>query len=136
MDITIRCLDLLAASGKMNGLLIHVESKVFELNARVDRLSLPNISILMEDRNDRTMLGVNDSTSHHDFQIGDLMILDALNVDGSVSRQDDMDIVSSDTTIRTTVDESPNFSASMLANIVNRGLSRRIGYNMMDIGLE
>ena len=74
----------------------------------MDSLTLSSVGILVKDGNGRTMLCLDNATSCYNGDIGNLMIIDAPDIDRSIRFLDDTNIVTSYTTIGTSVNEGTN----------------------------
>ena len=71
----------------------------------MDSLPLSSVGILVEDGNCGAMLGLDNSTSCHYGDIGDLMVINTPDIDCSIRFLDDMNIITSYATIGASVNE-------------------------------
>lgn len=104
-NITVGCCDGLSTSGT-DRTVIHSILEVFELDTRMNGGVRVEDSILMEDTNDRTVLGIEKATDGTDAKIGKLVGINTGDVNTTIMiHADDVNIGAGKTTIGTAVDE-------------------------------
>jgi len=74
----------------------------------MDSLTLSSVGILVKDGNGRTMLCLDNAASCYDGDIGNLMIIDAPDIDRSIRFLNDTNVVTSYATIGASVNERTN----------------------------
>ena len=116
---SIRGSNALFTPWNLESLVIDIITKGFKLPTGVYGFTMANRGILMEDENNETTLGANYSTSSDKRDIGELMIINTLDVDGTRSTTDDANIIAANATISTTV---------------NKGAKTRTGAGMATYG--
>jgi len=104
-DLSIIGEDALGASCNLDGLVIDVVLIPFQLARGMDCLALPSVCVLMHDGDCWPMLGLDDSPSHHNGNIGDLVVVNASDIDRSIRFLDDTNVVTSNATIGTSIHE-------------------------------
>ena len=97
-DISVGGLDPLFSTN-VDRLIVDLMFKLFPLSRGMNGMSTSDKCILMHDSNNRSLGGSNDSGNSTDLDIGNLMIIDTLDVNGTITGSDDFDVVAGDTTI-------------------------------------
>jgi hypothetical protein len=81
-------------------------SESFELASREDSTGITgHISDLVDDENNITLWCSNNTTSGHQSEVANRMIVNAAKIDGTVSSGDETHVTSSNATVGTTVNE-------------------------------
>ena len=93
--------------------------ELFELNTQMDSLSLPVVRVLVEDRDDLTMLRWYNASRGHNLQVRDLVVADALHINQwLIGEGNDTNIVTYNTTVCTTINEGTLAFRVVLANMI------------------
>jgi len=61
--------------------------------------ALPSINILIHDGNGRSMLGLNNAPSYHNRNVGDMMIINAMDINYLIRFLNDANIITSNATL-------------------------------------
>jgi len=101
--------DSLQAPRNLDGLAVHIILVPFQLARRMYGLPLPSICILVQDCNNRSMLGCHDSPSCHNGDIGDLVVVNVMDIHCSIRFLYDTNIVTCNATISASVDKQARF---------------------------
>jgi hypothetical protein len=92
--------------GNTGRFLKDLASKSFELTSREDSTGVTgHISDLVDDENNIALWCSDDTTSGHQSEIANRMVVNATEINGAVSSGDDTHVASGNTTVGTTVDE-------------------------------
>jgi len=97
--------DALQTTSNLDRLVIHIILVPFKLARRMYGFSLPSVCILMQDCNNRSMLGHNNSPSCHNGNIGDLMIVNATNINCLIRFLNVTNIITSNATIGSSINK-------------------------------
>ena len=97
-DISVGGLDLLFSTD-VDRFIVNLMFKPFPLSRGINGMSTSNECILMHDTNNGSFGGSNDSGDSTDCDISHLMVIDTLDVNGTVTGSDDFDIITGNTTI-------------------------------------
>jgi hypothetical protein len=111
-NITIKCGDTLLATD-MHRFVIDITFVMFKLARRVDGIALAKQSILMEDGNDGSSMGVHISAHSADVNGIELVVINTLDVNLPVSFGNSADICASDTTIAPTINQRMGVKAAV-----------------------
>jgi hypothetical protein len=71
----------------------------------MDRLALAHVSVLVQDHDDVSSLGADDGTCSDERNVNQLMVVNALNVDKLTGFINNPDVVASNATIGTSINE-------------------------------
>jgi len=104
-NIPIMGQDALHTTSNLDRLVIHVILVPFQLARRMNGLSLPSVCILMQDCNNRSMLGHNNSPSCHNGNVGDLVIVNTMDIHCLIRFLYDMNIITSNATIGSSINK-------------------------------
>ena len=104
-SIAIEINDTLQAALDLEGAVVDIIHVVFQLNGRVDGLTLPSIGILVHDGNNGTKLGINDRTTSANGDVRDFVIVDTNDVNHALSQFDKPHINATDATVCTAIQE-------------------------------
>jgi len=108
-NISIIGQDVLQTTRNLDELVIHIILIPFQLARRMYGLSLPSIHILMQDCNNRSMLGCHDSLGCHNGDIGDLVIINVTDIYRSIRFLYDTNIITSNTTNGSSINKQARF---------------------------
>ena len=82
VNITISGLDALLASN-LEGPVVNVVLVALNLATGMNGFALSNICILVHDGNNRTTLGLNNTTNSHNWEVGELMIINPTHINST-----------------------------------------------------
>ncbi len=71
----------------------------------MDGLALSGVGVLMQDGDCRPVLGLDDSPSHHNGNIGDLVVVNTSDIDHSIRFLDDMNVITCNAAVGTSVNQ-------------------------------
>ena len=125
-DITIEGLDNLFPTN-LYGAVINLLLVPFELTGRVNSLSFSSVGILMEDGNDITTLGFDNSSGSDDGNVNNLVVVNALDVNLSAGTVDHADIIASNATIGASIDKCTSSNLTVAGDTVLDVLVGSIG---------
>ena len=91
-------LDLLFSTD-VNRLIVNLVFKPFPLSRGMNGMSTSDKCILMHDTNNRSFGRSIDSGNGTDLDISHLMIIDALDINGTITGSNDLDIITSGTCV-------------------------------------
>lgn len=107
VGVTIRSLDTLLATTDFQKFVMDRDAIPLKLATRVDGLALTSVGILVHDGNYRTMLELNSTSNTNQWEISDLVVINTthINLAGRGIPVNNLDIISIQATISTTVDK-------------------------------
>ena len=105
-DIPIKHSDALETTLNLDGMVIDIIAIGLQLRRRMDTTSTSKSSILMHDDNHGTMLRDSNGTSRHNWDIRNLMVIKALNVNTAKCSQDDTCVQTSQSAIGPTIHQT------------------------------
>ena len=111
-DISIQCLDVLLATD-FHGLVIDMLLVPFELTGRMNGFSLASVSILVQNDDDFTALCFHYCSSSYNRDVHNLVVVNSLHIDLTACPVDDTNIVTSNSTIGTSINECSCTKVSM-----------------------
>ena len=83
VDVTISGLETLLSTRNAQGTVMNFIFEPLELSTGMDSLALASVSILVEDGNHRTALGLNNTTSSDQRKVGDLMTINSTHINSA-----------------------------------------------------
>src|SRR6056300_1104605 len=120
-DVAVRCGQALLATN-LGRLVIDRNLEMFHLSARQYGLSRTYVCLLVHDRNGRSSLGVDKTNGGDNGYVGNLMIVESLDVNSAVGFGDDANIIASNATIGTSVNKSQVFTSINFKYRVNNSM--------------
>ena len=103
-DISVGGLDSLFTTN-VNGFVINLMLEPFPLSRRMNGMSASNKCILMHNTNNGSFRRVKNAGDSTNLDVGHLVVVNTLDVNGTITRCDDLDILSSYSTIGSPVHE-------------------------------
>ena len=104
-SIAIESNDTLQAALDLEGAVVNIVHVVFQLNGRVDGVTLPSIGILVHDGNNGTKLGIYDRTTSANGDVRNLVVVDANDVNYALSQFNKSHVSATDATVCPAIQE-------------------------------
>jgi len=89
----------LGTSCNLDGLVMDIVFIPFQLAGGMDCPALSGVCILMHDGDGWSVLGLDDSPSGHNGNVGDLVVVDTSDIDRSIRFLNDANVVTSNATV-------------------------------------
>jgi hypothetical protein len=115
--MTIEGLDNLLPTN-LYGAIINLLFVPFKLTGRMDSLSFSCIGILMEDDNDITTSCLDNSSCSNDWDVDNLMVVNALYVNLPVGTVNHTDIITSNGTVGASINECTSLDLAVVGDTV------------------
>jgi len=95
--------NALQTSSNLDGLIIDIIFVPLKLTGRMDGLALSSVSILVQNGNGWSMLGLDNSSGCYNRDVGDLMIVNTSDINSSIRLLNDMNIITSNASIGSSI---------------------------------